>query len=186
MLKKLYSKTRRRLEVDGYDLDLSYITPRIIAMSFPDTGLNRLIRNDISEVEQYLDEHHGGCYRVYNLTRDCYDKKTRFHGHYVQVPLDDHTAPDLFTLLQTIEDMKSYLDGDASNVVVIHCKAGKGRTGLFACGLLLKLGICSTAAAAIHKFAHMRSTDGTATVENPSQVRYVEYMAYVLGHQLDK
>ena len=64
--------------------------------------------------------------------------------------------------------MKSYLDGDARNVVVIHCQAGNGRTGLFACVLLLKLGICSTAEAAIRKFAIMRSTDGTATVENPS------------------
>lgn len=185
MLKKLYSKTRRRLELDGYDLDLSYITPRIIAMSFPDAGLNTLIRNDINEVERYLNEHHGRCYRMYNLTRDSYDRGARFNGHCVQIPLDDHTAPDLFTLLHTVEDMKQYLDGDVKNVVVIHCKAGKGRTGLFTCALLLKLGICDTAEAAIHRFAHARSTDGTATVENPSQVRYVEYVAYVLGHRLE-
>lgn len=99
MLKKLYSKTRRRLETDGYNLDLTYITPCIIAMSYPTAGLDRIIRNDISEVEQFLNERHGGYYRVYNLTRDNYDRENRFNSNCVQVPLDDHTAPDLFTLL---------------------------------------------------------------------------------------
>ena len=82
--------------------------------------------------------------------------------------------------------MKSYLDGDEKNVVVVHCKAGKGRTGLFVCALLLKLGICDSADEAIRRFAYARSTDGAATVENPSQVRYVGYVADVLANKLEK
>lgn len=34
-LQKMVSKSRYRYEEDGFDLDLTYITPRLIAMSYP-------------------------------------------------------------------------------------------------------------------------------------------------------
>lgn len=37
-LRKLVSGKRRRFQDGQYDLDITYITPRIIAMSFPASG----------------------------------------------------------------------------------------------------------------------------------------------------
>jgi protein tyrosine/serine phosphatase len=42
---------------------------------------------------------------------------------------------------QFCEDAAAWLAGHAHNVVVVHCKAGKGRTGIMICCLLLYLHI---------------------------------------------
>jgi len=50
-----------------FDLDLTYVTDRVIAMSYPSSGSETLYRNSIIDVGQFLDKNHFGHYRVYNL-----------------------------------------------------------------------------------------------------------------------
>ena len=38
-IRKIVAGPKKRLKEDGYNLDLTYITPRIIAMSFPASGI---------------------------------------------------------------------------------------------------------------------------------------------------
>jgi hypothetical protein len=49
-IRKLVSGTRRRFTEDNVNLDLSYITPQIIAMSYPSQGVESWYRNPIERV----------------------------------------------------------------------------------------------------------------------------------------
>jgi phosphatidylinositol-3,4,5-trisphosphate 3-phosphatase/dual-specificity protein phosphatase PTEN len=46
-LREIVSGPKHRFKQDGYNLDLTYITPRIVAMSFPASGVESLYRNNI-------------------------------------------------------------------------------------------------------------------------------------------
>jgi phosphatidylinositol-3,4,5-trisphosphate 3-phosphatase and dual-specificity protein phosphatase PTEN len=49
-LRKIVSGKRNRFRDDTYNLDVTYITPRIIAMSFPASGLEIMYRNNMNDV----------------------------------------------------------------------------------------------------------------------------------------
>lgn len=48
----LVSKKKTRFKEDGFDLDLTYVTPRIIAMGFPSSGAEAKYRNPLPEVKR--------------------------------------------------------------------------------------------------------------------------------------
>ena len=43
-VRQLISENKRRFQVDGYDLDLTYILDNVIAMSFPSKGTKAMYR----------------------------------------------------------------------------------------------------------------------------------------------
>lgn len=52
--RQFISQNKRRYQQNGFDLDLTYVTPRVIAMSYPSTGRMSLYRNDIKVRTLYL------------------------------------------------------------------------------------------------------------------------------------
>ncbi len=52
-IRTLVSGKKKRFVDRKFNLDLSYITPRIIAMAYPASGIETVYRNDIDAVNIY-------------------------------------------------------------------------------------------------------------------------------------
>eukprot|EP00300_Choanocystis_sp_HF-7_P003495 c12675_g1_i1.p1 GENE.c12675_g1_i1~~c12675_g1_i1.p1 ORF type:complete len:428 (+),score=79.87 c12675_g1_i1:80-1285(+) len=171
---------------DEFDLDLTYITDQIIAMSLPASGLEGQFRNDLDEIAAYLQRRHPGKFKVFNLCIEkCYDA-TNFEW-MANFPFEDHNAPPLEMIPAFCASASSWLKNGTGtdHVVCIHCKAGKSRTGLMVCSLLLHLKLFNTPEDARVFYNARRTTDGRGLVL-PSQVRYLHYYANVLEQGLPK
>lgn len=172
VVRRLVSKNRVRFQRDGFDLDLAYITDRIVAMAYPSEGGESLFRNPMSEARAFLDRYHPDAYRVYNLCSEKSYDAAKLGGRVIRFACHDMQPPSLSAMKSFCEDASAWLDESESNVVVVHCKAGKGRTGVLVCCLLLWRGLCRTPEQAIEHYGRMRTRNGKG-VTIASQVRYI-------------
>ncbi len=123
-IQKLVSKNKRRF-VDkerGFNLDLSYIGERIIAMGFPSEGKEAAYRNPMSEVYRFLESFHKGHYKVYNLCSERSYDPSVFHNNVARYPFDDHNAPPLKLIYECCKDIDAWMKDHPSNIACIHCK----------------------------------------------------------------
>ncbi|KAJ7389211.1 Tensin-3 [Desmophyllum pertusum] len=171
------SRNRVRHVDEHFDLDLTYITDRIIAMSFPGSGLETTYRNNLREVARMLQTNHQDKYMVFNLSERRYDI-SKLNHQVLDFGWPDHLAPPLERLCSIIKSIDSWLKSDPVHVVVVHCKGGKGRTGVVIAAYMHFSKICSSPQAALDWFAMKRFYDDSlGGVTQPSQRRYVHYFS---------
>ena len=175
------SKKKKRLKdtIDSveFDLDLTEVTPRLIAMGFPSTGLEATYRNSAAELRDYIDRKHGGLtndVKLYNLCAEQSYPAEASEGKFSRFPFRDHEPPPLGMFAFFCSDVDDFVQKDSNNVAMAHCKAGKGRTGVMLAAYLVWSGRCATAEAALAFYAAKR-TNNRKGVTIPSQRRFVDY-----------
>jgi phosphatidylinositol-3,4,5-trisphosphate 3-phosphatase/dual-specificity protein phosphatase PTEN len=177
------SKNKRRFKdkKHKFDLDLSYIGSRIVAMGFPSENTEALYRNPFPEVKRFFETYHPNNYYIYNLCAEkdrIYDSE-KFHGRVKHFPFYDHNAPPVNLILECCNDIFEWLKESKEHVVGVHCKAGKGRTGLISCCFLMLNGTCKNSDEALVYYGNKRTKDGKG-VTIASQIRYIRYYERVL------
>jgi len=174
LVRGLVSKKKVRYHQDGFDLDLAYITKNIIAMGLPADGKEALYRNPIGEVYNFFEKKHKGHYMIYNLCEEKTYDPQNFDGRVEKWPFKDHNPPPLSMMLPFCLSVDKWLKADKDNVAAIHCKAGKGRTGVMISCMLMFTETCGSATEALQYFSEKRTKDGKG-VTIPSQARFVCY-----------
>ncbi|GAA5918901.1 hypothetical protein JCM1841_006669 [Sporobolomyces salmonicolor] len=148
-VRRIVSGNKARYDQRGLSLDLVHLTDRIIIMGYPATGIASLYRNRRSDVLRFL-EPYAPHYRIFNLCplyENAYDASEFVHdgverdkGKAVErFPWPDHHPPPLSLIPIMVDAATKWYEADERNVIVIHCKAGKGRSGTFAISILLAL-----------------------------------------------
>lgn len=182
--RNLISQNKRRYVKDGFDLDLTYITDRMIAMSFPSSGKTSMYRNPISEVARFFNTKYPGHYKIYNLCSERHYETHWFNESVERVLIDDHNVPRMSQLLQYCHSADEWMKKDEKNMLVLHCKGGKGRTGTAVAAWLLFSGQFKSADKALNYFGIRRTDEAKGSkyqgVETPSQSRYVRYLEKVI------
>jgi hypothetical protein len=91
-VRHLVSKKKKRWQQDGFDLDLTYITDRIIAMGFPSTALEGVYRNNLLTMRRFFNKRHAKAYKIYNLCSERSYPDSTFTGPVIRYPFADHNA----------------------------------------------------------------------------------------------
>ena len=190
-MRRAVSRKKQRYEEDGFNLDLAYITPHIIAMGYPAKGKESWYRNSMEETlcffERYFGARRGAGakpnYRIFNLCSErCY-APTAFGGEFERFAFDDHEAPPLQLIDDFVRSAEDFFrqkeaEGARSYAVGVHCKAGKGRTGIMIVALLLHMNICATIDEAIALYDSKR-THNSKGVSIASQHRFLQYFCQI-------
>ncbi|XP_019814461.2 tensin-3 isoform X7 [Bos indicus] len=166
---------------DGRELDLTYITERIIAVSFPAGCSEESYLHNLQEVTRMLRSKHGDNYLVLNLSEKRYDL-TKLNPKILDVGWPELHAPPLDKVCTICKAQEAWLNSDPQHVVVIHCRGGKGRIGVVISSYMHFTNVSASADQALDRFAMKKFYDDKlAALMQPSQKRYVQFLSGLLS-----
>ncbi|XP_051735764.1 tensin-3-like isoform X3 [Ctenopharyngodon idella] len=158
---------------EGYELDLTYVTERIIAVSFPQDCFEETYLRNLRDVTRMLKSKHADNYLVINLS-ERKQELTKMNPKTLDTGWPDFHAPPLDKICTICKAIENWLNTDPLHVVVIHCRGGKGRIGVIISSFVHFTDVSASADQALDRFAMRKFYDDkVSALMTPSQKRYV-------------
>ncbi|KAL4918191.1 hypothetical protein BDW62DRAFT_201057 [Aspergillus aurantiobrunneus] len=187
-----------RLQHPETGLDLCYVADNLIATSGPSTNYPKLAyRTPLKQLVDFLDSKHGTDWCIWEFRAEGTGyPDSEVYGRIHHFPFPDHHPPPFALIPKVMASMRNWLqrlDGPVSGegkgedkkdkeqekrqrVAVVHCKAGKGRSGTIACAYLISQEGWKMEDA-LQRFTERRMRVGFGSgVSIPSQLRWVRYV----------
>ncbi|XP_063256856.1 tensin-1 isoform X7 [Prinia subflava] len=163
------------------ELDLVYITERIIAVSYPSVAEEQSYSSNLREVAHMLKSKHGNNYVLFNLSERRRDV-SKLHPKVLDFGWPDMHTPALEKICSICKAMDTWLNAAPHNVVVLHNKGNRGRLGVVVAAYMHYSNISASADQALDRFAMKRFyEDKVVPVGQPSQKRYIHYFSGLLS-----
>jgi cyclin G-associated kinase len=164
------------------DIDISYMTQRIIIMPCPSEGLESAykVSNHIEDIRMFVEQRYQPSkVSVYNLGPKCVrlppPVRTVECG-FIYLP-NPPKAPILSHMYALAEDMYGFLNADPKNAIIIQSSdGGKGVSATMLCALMLYAQLIREPEDGIQMFAVKRTPPNM----KPSEIRYTYYMADII------
>uniref|UniRef100_A0A672JYB7 Tensin 3 n=1 Tax=Sinocyclocheilus grahami TaxID=75366 RepID=A0A672JYB7_SINGR len=166
---------------EGYELDLTYVTERIIAVSFPQDCFEETYLRNLRDVTRMLKSKHSDNYLVINLS-ERKQELTKMNHKTLDTGWPDFHAPPLDKICSICKAIEDWLNADPLHVVVIHCRGGKGRIGVVISCFVHFTDVSASADQALDRFAMRKFYDDkVSALMTPSQKRYVWILSSLLS-----
>ncbi|XP_044540205.1 tensin-2-like isoform X2 [Gracilinanus agilis] len=164
-----------------WDLDLTYVTERILAAAFPGRFEEQRHRGHIRELAHVLQSKHRDNYLLFNLSEKRHDLN-RLNPKVQDFGWPDLHAPPLDKLCSICKAMETWLSSSPQHVVVLYCKGNKAKLGVIVAAYMHYSKISASedqalATLTMRKFCE----DKVASEFQPSQRRYISYFSGLLS-----
>jgi protein-tyrosine phosphatase len=176
LLRQIVAGPRARHPEAG--LDLCYVTDKIIATSGPSGTFPQIAyRNPLKEVVSFLDSKHGEEWAIWEFRAEGTGyPDEEVYGRVRHYPWPDHHPPPFALIPLIVGSMRNWLHEKDERVVVVHCKAGKGRSGTVSCSYLIAEEGWDMEEAK-QRFTERRMRPGFGSgISIPSQIRTLTYV----------
>ncbi|PVI01841.1 hypothetical protein DM02DRAFT_670975 [Periconia macrospinosa] len=176
LLRQIVAGPRARHAEAG--LDLCYVTENIIATSGPSgTYPQRAYRNPLDSLVKFLDYKHGEDWAIWEFRAEGTGyPDSEVYNRVYHYPFPDHHPPPFALIPNIMASMRNWLREKEGRVVVVHCKAGKGRSGTASCSYLISEEGWPVEKA-LQRFTERRMRPNMGKgVSIPSQLRWIGYV----------
>ncbi|XP_076351174.1 tensin-3-like isoform X3 [Tachypleus tridentatus] len=174
------SSSRREDKLPLCIMDITYVTERIIVLTFPELETDVTYRSNLKEAVHMLQTKHGDNYMVLNLSEQR-EVMVELNSQVQDYGWPSDLAPELERLFKICDTIDRWLRNDPQHTVVLHSKGDRGRIGVVIAAYMSYSNVKAGTEQALDRFSMKKLYDEKFSQRmQPSQIRYVQNFSALL------